>query len=74
MLRLGHAYPNPITHSYAEDIDIVMPKYNLLERSGNYPMTSGSLRNCYRDEMNDNANEEKEDKVYLTLLINKFIG
>ena len=27
----------------AEDLDIVMPMYNLLEYSGNYSMTSGSL-------------------------------
>ena len=27
----------------AEDCDIVMPKYNLLEYSENYSMTSGSL-------------------------------
>ena len=29
----------------AEDSDIVIPMYNLLEYSGNYPMTSGSLWN-----------------------------
>ena len=39
----------------AEDFDIVMSMYNLLEYSGNYSMTSGSLWNyykfedCYRD-------------------------
>ena len=27
----------------AEDLDIVLPMYNLLERSGNYYMTSESL-------------------------------
>ena len=37
----------------AEDIDIVMPMYNLLEYSDNYSMTSGSLWNYYRDEIND---------------------
>ena len=41
----------------AEDLDIVMPMYNLLEYSGNYSMTSGSLWNYYRDEINDSANE-----------------
>ena len=30
--------------------------YNLLEHSGNYLMTSGSLWNYYRDEVNDTAN------------------
>ena len=43
----------------AEDLDIVMPMYNLLEYSGNYSMTSGSLWNYYRDEINDSANENK---------------
>ena len=35
----------------AEDLDIVMPMYNLLEYSDNYSMTSGSLRNYYKDEI-----------------------
>ena len=34
----------------AEDLDIVMPMYNLLKYSKNYEKTSGSLFNCYRDE------------------------
>ena len=34
----------------AEDLDIVMPMYNLLEYSKNYERTSGSLFNYYRDE------------------------
>ena len=37
----------------AEDLDIVMPTYNLLEHSENYSMTSGSLCN-YRDDIDDN--------------------
>ena len=41
----------------AEDIDTVMPMYNQLEYSENYSMTSGSLWNYYRDEVNDDANE-----------------
>ena len=41
----------------AEDIDTVMPMYNLLEYSNNFSMTSGSLWNYYRDEGNDPANE-----------------
>ena len=44
-----------------EDIDIVIPMYNLLEYSKNYEKTSGSLFNYYRDEpseaeiVNDNG-------------------
>ena len=34
----------------AEDLDIVMPMYNLLEYSKNYEKTSGSLFDYYRDE------------------------
>ena len=37
----------------AEDLDIVMPMYNLLEYSQNYSMTSGSLWNYFRDEIDD---------------------
>ena len=37
----------------AEDLDIVMPMYNLLEYSKNYSMTFGSLWNYYRNELTD---------------------
>ena len=37
----------------AEDLDIVMSMYNMLEYSDNYSMTSESLWNYYRDEMNE---------------------
>ena len=40
----------------AEDLDIVMPTYNLLEYSKNYRRTIRSLCNYYRDELNDDAN------------------
>ena len=40
----------------ADDLDIVMPIYNLLEYSRNYRKTIGSLYNYYRDELNDDAN------------------
>ena len=36
----------------AENLDIVMPMCNLLEYSDNYSITSGSLWNFYRDEIN----------------------
>ena len=43
----------------AQDIDIVMPMYNLIEYSDNYSKTSGSLWQYYKDEPNDNlANSE----------------
>ena len=37
----------------AEDLDIVIPMYNLLEYSKNYEKTSRSLFNYYRDEPNE---------------------
>ena len=40
----------------ADDLDIVMPIYNLLEYSKNYRKTIGSLYNYYRDELtNDDS-------------------
>ena len=39
----------------ADDLDVVMPMYNLLEYSKNYRKTIGSLYSYYRDELtNDN--------------------
>ena len=40
----------------ADDLDIVMSMYNLLEYSKNYRKTIGSLYNYYRDELNDDVN------------------
>ena len=40
----------------ADDLDIVMPMYNLLEYSKNYRKTIGSLYTYYRDELNDDVN------------------
>ena len=40
----------------ADDLDIVMPMYNLLEYSKNYRETIGSLNNYYRDELSDDNN------------------
>ena len=48
---------NNILIDNAEDLDIVMLMINLLEFSDNYFMTSGSLWNYYRDEVNDDAKE-----------------
>ena len=43
-----------------EDLHIVMPMYNLLEYSNKYSMTSKSLWNYYREEVNDSANENND--------------
>ena len=42
----------------ADDLDIVMPMYNLLEYSKNYRKTIGSLYNYYRDELSDDNNPD----------------
>ena len=42
----------------AEDLDIVMSMYNLLEYSKNYRKTIGLLYNYYRDELSDDANND----------------
>ena len=41
----------------ADDLDIVMPMYNLLEYSKNYRKTIGSLYNYYRDEITNDRND-----------------
>ena len=47
----------------AEDLDIVMPMYNLLEYSDNYSMISGSLWNYYRYVINDDSNEHVTNRI-----------
>ena len=42
----------------ADDLDIVMSMYDLLEYSKNYRKTIGSLYNYYRDELSDNADDD----------------
>ena len=44
---------NGVKIDNAEDLDVVMPMYNLLEYSKNYRKTTGSLWNYYRDEPSD---------------------
>ena len=46
----------------AQDIDIVMPMYNLIEYSDNYSKTSGSLWQYYKDEPNDNITDSESFK------------
>ena len=51
---------NGVKIDNAEDLDVVMPMYNLLEYSKNYGKTMGSLWNYYRDEPSNplSANSE----------------
>ena len=59
MLHIDHAYKkiNDTFVDNAEYFDIEIPMYNLLEYSDNYSMTSGSVWNYYKDEINDDDNE-----------------
>ena len=47
----------------ADDLDIVMSMYNLLEYSKNYRKTIGSLYNFYRDELSDDADDNNFDNI-----------
>ena len=47
----------------ANDLDIVIPMYNLLEYSKNYRKTIGSLYNYYRDELSDDADDNNFDNI-----------
>ena len=52
----------------AQDIDIVMSMYSLIEYSDNYSTTSGSLWQYYKDEPNNNLadSESFKSKVKIT--------
>ena len=47
----------------AEDLNIVMPMYNLLEYSENFSMTSGSVWNYQKGEINDGAYENNLEDI-----------
>ena len=51
----------------AQDIDIVMPLYNLIEYSDNYSKTSGSLWQYYKDDPNDNIENSESFKYKIKL-------
>ena len=48
-----------------EDLAIFVSMYNLLEYSDNYSITSGSLQNYYRDEVNDDENENDDNHIMI---------
>ena len=57
---------NGVKIDNAEDLDVVMPMYNLLEYSKNYRKTTGSLWNYYRDEPSDPLSSNSESFKYKT--------
>ena len=62
--RLYKTKLNSTSTDNAEDLDIAMPMSNLLEYNKNYSMTSGSLRNYYRDEIDDVDNNASDGKSF----------
>ena len=53
---------NNVQIDSAELRDAAMPMYNLIEYRENYSKISGSLRQYYRDEPNDNITESESFK------------
>ena len=62
---------NGIKIDNAEDLDVVMPIYNLLEYSKNYRKTTGSLWNYYRDEPINLLSSNSESFKYKTSIVGK---
>ena len=57
---------NDIKMDNAEDLDVVMPMYNLLEYSKNHRKTTGSLWNYYRDQPSNPLSTNFESFKYKT--------
>ena len=62
---------NGVKIDNAEDLDNVMPMYNLLEYSKNYRKTKGSLWNYYRDEPTNPLSFDSESFKYKTSILGK---
>ena len=57
---------NGVKIDNAEDLDVVMSMYNLLEYSKNYRKTTGSLWNYYRDKPSNPLSSNSESFKYKT--------
>ena len=57
---------NGIQTDNAENLDVLIPMYNLLEYSKNYKKTTNSLWNYYRDESSDPLSSKSESFKYKT--------
>ena len=51
----------------ADDLDIIMPMYNLLYYSKNCRKTTSSLWNYYRDEPNSGYDNDDRDRIYYSI-------
>ena len=58
---------NNVLSDNAEDLDIVMLMYNLLEYSKNYRKTTGSFWNYYRDEPNNPPLNDDDPLLLITM-------
>ena len=59
-----HSKINGLKIDNAEDLDVVMPMYNLLDYSKNYRKTTGSLWNYYRDKLSNPLSSNSESFKY----------
>ena len=57
---------NEVKIDNAEDLEVLMPMYSLLEYSKNYKKTTGSLWNYYRDEPSNPFSSDSESFKYKT--------
>ena len=62
---------NGVKTDNAEDLDVVMPMYNLLKYSKNYRKTTGSFWNCYRGEPSNPLSSNSESFKYKTSITGK---
>ena len=62
---------NGIKTDNTEDLDVVMPMYNLLKYSKNYEETRGSLWNYYRDQPSNFLSINSESFKYKTSIVGK---
>ena len=62
---------NGIKIDNVEDLDVVMPMYNLHEYSKNYKKTTGSLWDYYRDEPSNPLSSNPESFKYKTSITGK---
>ena len=62
---------NGVKIDNTEDLDVLMPMYNLLEYSNNYRKATGSLQNYYRDEPSHPLSSKSECFKYKTNIIGK---
>ena len=62
---------NGIKIDNVEDLNVVMPMYNLIVYSKNYRKTTGSLWNYYRDQPSDPLSTNSESFKYKTSIVGK---